>query len=49
MDSYPILIKEHDNIYQSLVKHDREYATEAIREHVKNQAVAVKDVIIKQG
>ncbi len=49
VESYPILIKEHDDIYQSLVKHDREDATVAIREHVKNQAIAVKDVIIKQG
>ena len=49
VDSYPILIKEHDDIYQSLVRHDREEATVAIREHVKNQAIAVKDVIIKQG
>ena len=48
-DSYPILIKEHDDIYQSLVRHNREEATVAIREHVKNQAIAVKDVIIKQG
>lgn len=49
VDSYPILIKEHDDIYQSLVRHNREEATVAIREHVKNQAIAVKDVIIKQG
>ncbi len=49
VESYPILIKEHDNIYQALVKHNREESTEAIREHVKNQAIAVKDVIIKQG
>ncbi|MBQ6845128.1 MAG: GntR family transcriptional regulator [Agathobacter sp.] len=49
VESYPILIKEHDNIYQSLVQHDRDASTEAIREHVKNQAIAVKDVIIKQG
>ena len=49
VESYPILIQEHDNIYQALVKHDREASTEAIREHVKNQAIAVKDVIIKQG
>ena len=49
VENYPILIKEHDDIYQSLVKHNREDATAAIREHVKNQAIAVKDVIIKQG
>ena len=49
VDSYPILIKEHDDIYQALVKHNRQDATVAIREHVKNQAIAVKDVIVKQG
>lgn len=49
VESYPILIKEHDDIYQALVKHDCKDATLAIREHVKNQAIAVKDVIIKQG
>ena len=49
VDSYPILIKEHDDIYQSLVRHNREESTAAICEHVKNQAIAVKDVIIKQG
>ena len=49
VENYPMLIKEHDDIYQSLLKHNREDATSAIREHVKNQAIAVKDVIIKQG
>ena len=49
VENYPVLIKEHDDIYQSLVKHNREDATTAIREHVKNQAIAVKEVIIKQG
>ena len=49
VENYPILIKEHDDIYQALLKHNREDATSAIREHVKNQAIAVKDVIIKQG
>lgn len=49
VDNYPILIKEHEAIYQSLINHNREEATLAIREHVENQAIAVKDVIIKQG
>ena len=49
VENYPILIQEHDDIYQALVKHHREDATEAIRVHVKNQAIAVKEVIIKQG
>ena len=49
VENYPILIKEHDDIYLALLKHNRDEATNAIREHVKNQAIAVKDVIIKQG
>lgn len=49
VEMYPILIKEHDAIYQSLVKRDREEATLAIREHVENQAISVKEVIVKQG
>ena len=47
--NYPILIKEHEAVYQSLVNRNREEATLAIRVHVENQAIAVKDVIIKQG
>ena len=47
--NYPILIKEHDAVYQSLLNRNREEATLAIRVHVENQAIAVKDVIIKQG
>ena len=47
-DNYPILIKEHEAIYQSLVNRNQEEATLAIREHVENQAIAVKEVIIRQ-
>lgn len=49
VENYPILIQEHEDIYQSLVKHNRDEATESIRVHVKNQAIAVKEVIVKQG
>ena len=49
VDNYPILIKEHEAIYQSLVNRNEDEATLSIREHVENQAIAVKDVIIKQG
>lgn len=48
-ENYPILIKEHNDIYQSLVKRNQDEATESIRVHVKNQAIAVKEVIIQQG
>ena len=48
-ENYPTLIKEHNAIFDSLANHSKEDATSAIREHVKNQAIAVKDVIIQQG
>ena len=48
-ENYPILIKEHNDIYQSLLNRNQEDATVSIREHVKNQAIAVKEVIIQQG
>lgn len=48
-ENYPILIKEHNDIYQSLVKRNQDEATESICVHVKNQAIAVKEVIIQQG
>ncbi len=49
VNNYPILIKEHEDIYQSLLKRNKEEATLSIREHVENQAIAVKEVIVKQG
>lgn len=48
-DNYPKLIEEHEAIYQSLVKRNKEDARQAIGEHVENQAIAVKEVIVKQG
>ena len=48
-DNYPTLIKEHEAIYQSLVNRNKEDARKAIGEHVENQAIAVKEVIVKQG
>lgn len=47
-ENYPILIKEHEAIYQSLKNRNKEEATLAIREHVANQAIAVKEVIMQQ-
>ena len=47
-ENYPKLIAEHNAIYDSLEKRSKENATSAIREHVKNQAIAVKEVIIRQ-
>lgn len=48
-ENYPILIKEHNDIYQALVNRNQEEAATSIREHVENQATAVKEVIIQQG
>ena len=48
-ENYPILIKEHNAIFDSLANRNQDDATTSIREHVKNQAIAVKDVIIQQG
>jgi len=48
-DNYPILIKEHEAIYQSLCNRNKEGATVAIAIHVENQAIAVKEVIVTQG
>lgn len=46
--NYPILIAEHEAIVEGLKNHDKTAAMLAMQEHVKNQAVAVKDVIQKQ-
>lgn len=47
-ENYPKLISEHNAIYDSLANRNQEEATNSIREHVKNQAIAVKEVIIQQ-
>lgn len=48
-DNYPILIKEHEAIYQSICNRNQDEAKVAIAIHVENQAIAVKEVIVKQG
>lgn len=48
-ENYPTLIREHEEIYKSLAERNEEAAVLAIREHVTNQAAAVKEVIVKQG
>ena len=47
-ENHPILIHEHEAIYHSLVNRNVEDAKASIREHVKNQATAVKEVIVRQ-
>lgn len=48
VENHPILIKEHEAIYQSLLSRNEEEAQLSIREHVENQATAVKEVIVRQ-
>lgn len=47
-ENYPILIEEHKTILEGLEARDRKKATQAMHEHVANQAAAVKAVIEKQ-
>ena len=47
--TYPTLIKEHEEIYQSLLERNAESALKATMVHVENQATAVKEVIIRQS
>lgn len=47
-ENHPVLIREHEAIYDALVKRNREEARLSIREHVENQATAVKEVIMRQ-
>ena len=42
-------MKEHAAIYEALLNRNEEAVLVAIREHVTNQAIAVKEVIVKQG
>ena len=45
---YPRLLKEHKDIAESLRRKDKSRSSETMREHVKNQAEAVKDMIRQQ-
>ena len=46
--NYPTLIAEHEAIVEGLRRHDKQAATLAMQEHVRNQATAVKNLIQKQ-
>lgn len=46
--NYPVLIKEHEAILQSLKDREVDRAVSAMQEHVANQALAVKAVIQEQ-
>lgn len=46
--SYPSLIMEHQKIVDGLQRRDKEYVSEVMKDHVSNQAVAVKNMIREQ-
>lgn len=46
--SYPRLLKEHQDIVDALRRKDKSSASEAMVDHVKNQAEAVKNMIREQ-
>ena len=48
-ENYPALIQEHEAIVSALEARDKTKVTEAMHEHVTNQAVAVKAVIQEQS
>ena len=47
-ENYPALISEHNAIVEALEERDKAKVTEAMHEHVTNQAVAVKGIIQEQ-
>ncbi|MBO5656566.1 MAG: GntR family transcriptional regulator [Agathobacter sp.] len=47
--NYPALIEEHEAIYHALVERDENLIIQAVQIHVRNQATAVKEVIVRQG
>ena len=46
--NYPVLLKEHREIFQGFVERNKELVTDSMRRHVENQAVAVKTMIQNQ-
>ena len=47
-ENYPILIQEHERIWEGLRTRNQKLVTDAMHEHVANQAVAVREVICSQ-
>ena len=47
-ENYPKLIKEHNAIVKGLEERDESLLTVAMQKHIKNQALAVKEVIRNQ-
>lgn len=47
--NYPTLVKEHKEIVTALKKRDKSSVTDAMRDHIRNQAEAVKNIIREQN
>ncbi len=47
-ENYPMLIKEHKTILEALREKDKERVADAMRNHIRNQAEAVKNIIREQ-
>lgn len=46
--AYPVLIAEHQAIYEGLVRKDKEFVVQTMAEHVMNQEIVVKNIIREQ-
>lgn len=46
--SYPILILEHQQLLDGLIRHDKEYVTNIMAKHLMNQENVVKNIIREQ-
>lgn len=46
--NYPVLIREHSQIVEGLIAKDKEKVTAAMHHHVRNQVLAVKEIIREQ-
>ena len=47
--NYPVLVQEHSEIVKGLAEKNKEKVMAAMHNHVRNQAVAVKEIIREQG
>lgn len=47
-ENYPMLIKEHKTILEALREKNKERVADAMRNHIRNQAEAVKNIIREQ-
>ena len=47
-ENYPMLIVEHEEIVQALKQKNKERVTDAMRNHIRNQAEVVKNIIREQ-